>query len=95
MENNASVIGSLAFLASIVGDQAVAGMQNMAKGTGAAMTKLASAVPAAAFAASAAALAGMGAAMAGSVVAAAQFEDSFALVNFVAQKKKQRDVNPF
>jgi len=83
VENNASVIGRLAFLASIVGDQAVAGMQNMAKGTGAAMTKLASAVPAAAFAASAAALAGMGAAMAGSVVAAAQFEDSFALVRKV------------
>ena len=93
MENNASVIGRLAFLASIVGDQAVAGMQNMAKGTGAAMTKLASAVPAAAFAASAAALAGMGAAMAGSVVAAAQFEDSFALVRKVLARASEEELS--
>ena len=76
MENNSSVIGRLSFLANVVGDGAVAGIQQMARGTGAAMTKLASAVPAAAFATSAAALAGIGAALAGGVVAAAQFEDS-------------------
>jgi len=92
VENNASVIGRLAFLASVVGDQAVQGVQAMAKGTGAAMTKLASAVPAAAFAASAAALAGIGAAMAGSVMAAAQFEDSFALVRKVLARATDEEL---
>ena len=92
MENNSSVIGRLSFLANVVGDGAVAGIQQMARGTGAAMTKLASAVPAAAFASSAAALAGFGAALAGGVVAAAQFEDSFALVRKVLARATEEEL---
>ena len=92
MENNSSVIGRLSFLANVVGDGAVAGIQQMARGTGAAMTKLASAVPAAAFATSAAALAGIGAALAGGVVAAAQFEDSFALVRKVLARASEEEL---
>lgn len=89
---NSSVIGRLSFLANVVGDGAVAGIQQMARGTGAAMTKLASAVPAAAFASSAAAVAGIGAALIGGTVAAAQFEDSFALVRKVLARANEEEL---
>lgn len=92
MENNSSVIGRLSFLASVVGDGAVAGIQQMARGTGAAMTKLASSVPAAAFAASAGAVAGIGAALVGGTVAAAQFEDAFANVRKVLARASEEEL---
>ena len=92
MENNASVIGRLAFLANIVGDGAVQGIQQMARGTGAAMTKLASAVPAAAFATSASALAAVGAALVGGVKAASDFEESFALVRKVLARASEEEL---
>ena len=92
MENNASVIGRLAFLANVVGDGAVQGIQQMARGTGAAMTKLASAVPAAAFATSASALAAVGAALVGGVKAAADFEESFALVRKVLARASDQEL---
>ncbi len=92
MENNASVIGRLAFLANIVGDGAVQGIQQMARGTGAAMTKLASAVPAAAFAVSASSLAAVGAALVGGVKAAADFEESFALVRKVLARASEEEL---
>ena len=88
----ANVIGRLAFLANVVGDGAVRGIQQMARGTGAAMTKLASAVPAAAFASSAIALAGVGAALAGGVKAAAEFEESFALVRKVLARASEEEL---
>ena len=92
MENNSSVIGRLSFLASVVGDGAVAGIQQMARGTGAAMTKLASSVPAAAFASSAAAVAGIGAALVGGTIAAAQFEDAFANVRKVLARASEEEL---
>ena len=92
MENNSSVIGRLSFLASVVGDGAVAGIQQMARGTGAAMTKLASSVPAAAFAASAGAVAGIGAALVGGTIAAAQFEDAFANVRKVLARASEEEL---
>lgn len=88
----ANVIGRLAFLANIVGDGAVKGIQQMARGTGAAMTKLASAVPAAAFATSASALAAVGAALVGGVKAAADFEESFALVRKVLARASEQEL---
>ena len=89
---NSSVIGRLSFLANVVGDGAVAGIQQMARGTGAAMTKLASAVPAAAFASSAAAVAGIGAALVGGTIAAAQFEDAFANVRKVLARASEEEL---
>ena len=89
---NSSVIGRLSFLANVVGDGAVAGIQQMARGTGAAMTKLASSVPAAAFASSAAAVAGIGAALIGGTIAAAQFEDSFANVRKVLARASEEEL---